>query len=207
MNPWLEENVTRQQAELVAHQLAEKPWPVHFTAIADAVRSVWAGKPTVLEVGCGVGQTAEILDVSGRPLYPGTFAGLDISPHAIAWARKAYPHCLWFNVGADMLPTLERRDIVIDGSCVLHVNDWRAHLEALCAASNSIVILHRLPIHVDGRPITMATETHGYGQTFPAWRFAGNEVQDEMRRHGYDMTEARMAHGDSATLTFRKVEG
>ncbi len=202
MNPWLDPEVTLQQAKLVAHQLAEKPVPVHFTTFVDALRALDFG--TVLEVGCGVGHGSALAEIAG--IRSGSYSGIDISERAIAIARELYPDCMWYCVDAKTLPTFDKRDIVIDGSCVLHIEDWRSHLAALCGVSKDAVILHRLPIHVDGQPTTTATTTQGYGQTFPAWRFAGGEVADEMRKHGFEMTEARMAHGDSATLTFRRVD-
>lgn len=213
MNPWTDAAIAEEMAQNVQRQLAEVPWPVHFTAYSDAVRAmsnerdgqgekIWK---SVLEIGCGTGHGVAILK-SARVDYDG-FSGIDINEHAISVARQLYRDCLWYCADASTLATFEKRDIVIDGSLVLHVDDWRTHLAALCAVSKDAVILHRLPIHVGNQNApTGVMETHGYGRTFKAWRFDAAQVQGEMAKHGFRSTEARMAHGDSATITFRRVE-
>ena len=198
-NPWLDPKIAEQQRELVDRQLAERPWPMHFTVYADAVRAVIdstaAGCWHVVEVGCGTGHGVEILSRSNSS--GDSFAGIDISPRAIDLARKRNPLAVWI---VDDAPV--SGDIIIDGSCVLHVDDWRAHLAALCAASRDAVILHRLP--VSPRAATFKAETRGYGHVFPAWSFSFPEVVGVMASHGFEHTETRKADGDSLTLTFRK---
>ncbi len=210
MNPWQDDPaIADQQREFIAHQLAERPWPVHFTALADAIRALVVHgneAPRILEVGCGVGHGSVILDAAiGFPSRSGYYAGIDISERAIAIARELYPDCMWYCVDAKTLPTFDKRDIVIDGSCVLHIEDWRAHLEALCGVSKDAVILHRLPVLVD-LPITLGGKTQGYGHDFKSWLFSLEEVVVKMYANGFGHIETRKADGDSYTLTFRRVD-
>ncbi len=195
----------------VDRQLAEVPPPVHFTVLADAVRAVEATNhaPAVLEVGCGVGHSIEILDRAhtGVSMHDGRFKGLDISDEAIRLAKERYPECQWFvGCAADALKT-ELVDIVLDSSCVLHVEDWRTHLAALCAASRDAVILHRIPAFEPGVLVSgnQRRITRGYGREFQSWLFDLSEVRGEMTKHGFRHTETRKADGDSLTLTFRKA--
>lgn len=207
MNPWLSAGVAAQMCGNTDRQLAETPPPIHFTVYEDAIHALAAkGSRTCLEVGCGVGHGVTILDAAGIHGYTFqgfAFAGIDINEYAIAIARKRYPDARWFNVGADSLPTFEQRDIVVDGSCVLHVEEWRAHLGYLCGAAREAVILHRIPI--SQRAATWKTTTRGYGQEFDAWCFSLAEVASVMSGHGFAHTETRKADGDSWTLTFRKA--
>jgi len=225
MNPWCSPDIAQQMRANVDRQLAEVPWPVHFTAYADAAWT--ASYISVLEVGCGVGHGYEILERRDDDRDARRFTGLDISEHAIALARERYPDAHWEVGTVDVLPAFGvTYDVVIDGSCVLHVEAWREHLAALCAASRDAVILHRIPMQSemykdlpsDARPYgpnvsaerdrcakTEPITTSGYGCTFQAWRFAVGEVRTEMSRHGFRHTETRKADGDSLTLTFRKA--
>ena len=206
-SPWADPAIARAMRENVDRQLAEVPWPVHFRAFADAVMSVGYGRlrGRVLEIGCGVGHGVAILDRAGIPYDE--YSGVDLNRDAVAIASERYPNATFAEAefGAYIAATVVNDyDVVVDGSCVLHVEDWRAHLGYLCGASRDAVILHRLPIHFDERATTSPTSTTGYGHEFPAWRFALHEVQDEMHKLGFSNTEARRADGDSLTLTFRK---
>lgn len=209
MNPWQSSEIAAQMRANVDRQLAERPWPVHFRAYSDAVSSATLRSlsPSILEVGSGVGHGHEIL---GHALL-GTwkFTGLDISEPAIAMARERYPDAQWYAADAATLPTFEKRDVVVDGSCVLHIEDWRAHLGCLCGAARDAVILHRIPIVSTTLVYVVAetrrSQTRGYGQVFDAWEFALSDVTAEMSKHGFAHTETRKADGESLTLTFRKA--
>jgi len=208
MNHWKDDpEIARQQLELVTRQLAEKPWPTHFRVYADAVLNAGGNSwpPSVIEIGAGVGHGFEILKRGGRGvLFHPWFTGIDISEHAIALARERYQNAQWHATDASTLPTFERRDIVVDGSCVLHVDAWQAHLGYLCGASRDAVILHRIPI-TPNLGHTRRWTTSGYGHEFPSWEFNLSDVTGEMLKHGFEHTETRKADGDSLTLTFRKV--
>ena len=201
MNPWLSADIARQMRENVDRQLAERPWPVHFTALADAVRSVTAACPwanTLTEVGCGVGHGWQIVQGTGVAQY----YGVDINAEAIALAADRYPDGIWYNVSAADVPVTVRSDVVADGSCLLHADDWRGHLGHLCGAARDAVILHRIPIAPNLGP-TRRWHTFGYGREFPSWEFNLGDVVREMTSHGFTHTETRKADGDSLTLTFR----
>lgn len=201
-NPWLSADIAQQMRENVDRQLKERPWPIHFTVYADAVSSALdsidkSRHVSVSENGCGVGHGAAIL--ASRNVLIDGFTGIDVNPGAIEIARELYPGCKWIVSGNNYVGA----EICVDGSCVLHVDDWRAHLKALCAAARDALILHRIPIISNHAP-TRRSSTFGYGREFPSWEFSLGDVVREMTSHGFTHTETRKADGDSLTLTFRE---
>ncbi len=201
-NPWLDPSVARQQRELADKQIDQWSGDVHsvphFTALAEAVQATQC-PGTILEVGCGIGHGREILDRAGIKYH--AYTGVDISPAAIALAKERYPESHWNVTDGEAMPPNNSRDIVIDGSTVLHVADWPKHLAAICAVSRRWVILHRVPT-TNGE--TRSEPTKGYGHEFPAWRFGAAELLTEMKRNGFEHTGSLIADGDSETMTFAR---
>ncbi len=178
-NPWVDDpSIATQQRKLVDQQLQEIPPPQHFAAFASAIRDTKC-PGELLEVGCGVGHGREILDRAG--IGYNVYRGVDISTVAIALAKARYPESLWLvgDTCADL--PLSKSDIVVDAACLMHIDDWKAHLATLCRASSRHVILHRVPI----AETTEHLKLEGYGHELPAWRFAVKDIVDEMALHGF----------------------
>lgn len=199
-NPWLSPDVARQQRKLVDEQLRD--WfgsnaPQQFFALMHAVLETNC-PGTILEVGTGVGFNREVLDRAGVEYR--SYAGVDISPAMVALAKERYPESEWTHIMAGFVDRFAK-DIVIDGSCVLHVDDWRAHLKALASASRRWLILHRVPINSDH---TYRKSTHGYGHEFPAWSFSEDDLDAHLRTHGFEQVSSRPADGDSVTITYAR---
>lgn len=197
-NPWNDPAVAAQQRAIVDKQLEECPWPAHFTALAEAVRATNC-PGDVLEVGAASGYGREILDRAGVPYR--SFVGYDVSAPAIDIARERCPESTW--VLCDDSPGLGAcvADVVIDGCTLMHAEDWRGHLAALCGASRRWLVLHRIPLGER----TVRDDTEGYGKRFPAWRFGENEVIAEMASNEFVPVGPRIeADGGSATLTFAR---
>lgn len=202
-SPWDNEHVAVEQRALVDQQLerwkAGEPVP-HFQALHDAVASTKC-PGSILEVGCASGYSLEMVPEEFRP----QFSGVDISGTAIEIARKRHPSGHWFHADATkpMVPENEprsKRDVVVDGSCLLHIDDWKDHLRRLCALSRRWVILHRVPIGAETKRI----ETKGYGQTFPAWRFAAADIEAEMARQRFELVQTFPADDGASTAVFAK---
>lgn len=202
-NPWLSQEVAIAQRSLVDRQLQSDPWPQHFRALADAVLAT--GCPGVItEIGCGSGYGREVLDRAGVPYR--SYSGVDINPTAIDLAKERYPESEWWLDGSpeDGRGWPLKADVLIDGSCVLHVEKWREHLAALCRASRRWVILHRIPLATGMQHGTGAWKkpTHGYGREFDAWEFGSNDLQAEMQEHGFELQAAPLRADNSWTFTF-----
>lgn len=196
MNPWCDESVAAQQFDLARSQL-ERPieeWPDHFHALVEAVESTqYPG--SMVEVGCASGYNLDVLRKAGVEF--GSYSGIDISEPAVKLAEAR-----GIEVSVDEACNLEDREagIVLDGSCLLHVEKWREHIADLCRASSRWVILHRVPLAAE----TRATATHGYGRTFPAWEFARGDLDQAMEAHGFEGTGAFRADGGSVTLVYAR---
>jgi hypothetical protein len=202
-NEWADPSIARAQRELVDQQIDRAPqeWPPHFRAIADAIRETQC-PGDLLEIGSGVGHGREILDRAGIAYR--RYEGVDLSPEAVALAKQRYPESEWVvgNVGPDRLKPMGW-DTVIDGSAVLHVEEWQIHLARLCEASRRWVILHRIPA-AKSNPSTSLSSTKGYGHTFDAWVFKRSDVVEEMQRRGFEFVSEHPADGDSVTMTFAR---
>lgn len=199
-SPWTDERVAVEQRALVDRQLAE--WHAggsmpHFTALRDAV-ALTNCPGSIMELGCASGYSLEIIPEE----YRQNFAGADISRKAICIAEERYPSGNWFVADATIGGTAATpsHDIVIDGSCLLHIDDWKAHLRSLCAMSRRWVILHRAPIAID----THRTTTSGYGQTFPAWNFSAGDIEEEMMAAGFEHVKTLAADGGNSTMVFAR---
>ena len=195
-SPWDDESVAAQQFDLARSQL-ERPieeWPAHFHALVEAVKST-QHPGAMVEVGAASGYNLDVLREAGVEL--GSYSGIDISKSAVKLAEAR-----GIEVSVDEACNLKDREagIVLDGSCLLHVEKWREHIAHLCRASSRFVILHRVPLAAE----TRATATHGYGKTFSAWEFAEGDLDQAMEAHGFEGTGAFRADGGSVTLVYAR---
>ena len=197
-NPWNDESVARQQLALAESQLAQpvSEWPVHFKALVEAVKSTQC-PGSLIEVGCASAYNLDALEKGGVELR--RYNGIDISMPAVHLAGERHPENEIFVSTADKLPD-NAHDVVLDGSTLLHVDNWLGHLKALCWAARRWVILHRAPLS----NVTHSTETHGYGKTFPAWNFAVGDIDGAMLMNGFERTARFPADGHSETLVYAR---
>lgn len=197
-NPWADDpDIAVQQRALFDQQLAQEPWPIHFASYASAIMSTGC-RGSLLEIGCGPGGGKDILDKVGW--HMALYGGVDISDSAIRIAHERHPTSFWENTTAW---PMFNADVAVDGSVLLHVDDWRQHLEMLCDVGKKFVILHRIPAHEHATVTTMSS-TKGYGHEFPAWSFALSEVVAVMESHGFDKVDSWPADGDSSTINFKR---
>ncbi len=174
----------------------------HFDAFVTAVASTEC-PGSILEIGCGIGHNRELLDRTGVQYR--SFAGIDVNEAATRLATERYPESQWYRVTEDTpggkYPAEVHSDIVIDGSAILHIENWRQHIGRLCAASRRWVILHRFPI---SKGETHRVSTEGYGHEFKAWVFHDQEVFAEFAANGFQLVRMFEADGNSMTVVFAK---
>lgn len=197
-SPWLDPRVALDQRRLVDAQLQQFPMPIHFHALASAIDATQC-PGELLFVGAGVGHEREVLDRAGVEYR--SFTGVDISVEALELAAQRYPEATWTcDTGQGYAHRHPRAaDVVVDSACLMHVEDWREHLAALCAASRRWVVLHRVPLVNDE---SYRSKTEGYGQVFAAWTFCRDDIEHEMGTHGFVGVDSLEADGNSHTLTF-----
>src|SRR4051812_43407181 len=78
------------------------------------------GRPVLLDVGCGTGQSRQIyIDCVGR------YLGVDLSFRGLQMARRSFPMNLWIHADAAKLPVTDGSiDIVAFSSVLHHVGDY-----------------------------------------------------------------------------------
>lgn len=83
----------------------------------------------VLEIGCGSGYGASLLDLLG----PKSYLGLDVMEEQIALARKAYTHFEFLVQDATDLGQFAdaSRDLVIIFGVLHHIPDWRRGIDEI----------------------------------------------------------------------------
>src|SRR4029079_8746195 len=71
---------------------------------------------------------------------------------------------------------LRRFDVVIDGACIMHVEDWKEHARMLGLLARRELIFSRLPMGDEIR----RQDTYGHGRQFSAWQFKVSDLATEM---------------------------
>lgn len=177
---WRNPSIPAQQLALTDAELAR--WhsgePIApFDALEQCMKSIPIG--TVLEVGCGVGHNADVIERAGDD----TYTGVDYSEEFILVAKERRG---WFDfrvMDALLLEYQDKQfDCVISGCCILHICNWRLALAETARVARRFVVLHRTPV-TQG-----ATEfffKKAYGVQCVELVFNESELLAEMARHGF----------------------
>ncbi len=89
----------------------------------------------VLEVGCGLGETARLVS---RHMRVGIDA-VDSSPEMIAKAKSGPPCDVFFEVGDVMSLRPDKYDVVYSQRCLINLPSWEAQKQAIDAIANVLV--------------------------------------------------------------------
>lgn len=121
---------------------------------------------TILDLGCGVGSNAPILAPRAQKLV-----GLDISPHALSFARTAsYGSLIEANAEEIPLPD-ESVDVVVCTDVLEHLDDQKAILEIKRVLKNKGLLVLTVP-------------------AFPSLWNANDDYSHHLRRYRLDEIEA-----------------
>lgn len=172
--------VAASQDEMSLGYLRSGVYPPHWIALLNRLREL---EPigSILEVGCSTGYLLELLRKEG--IRFASFCGVETNGDAlaVAWNR---------DVQATWLPSLEglfkdgvprrRFDIVIDGACIMHVEDWKEHARKLGLLARRELIFSRLAVASK----TERRNTFGHGKEFSAWCFDVSDIVAEVGSDG-----------------------
>jgi 2-polyprenyl-3-methyl-5-hydroxy-6-metoxy-1,4-benzoquinol methylase len=114
---WYDRKFSRTSTYQVAYQ--DSPYYFLWSVIVDRLRRDGAGR--VLEIGCGTGQLAAFLLEHGIESY----VGMDFSPKAIEYARKAAPKGRFVvdDARTSRIYVDERHDVLICTEVLEHIAD------------------------------------------------------------------------------------
>lgn len=177
LDGWLARDVAERQHAafhpLVADALAGKP-RADFRAAADAILATKIPDPSVVEVGCGSAYYARVLPVLlGWPLR---YTGVDLSLAMLARGRDAYGGVRLAVGDTRRLPLADNCcDILLSGTVLMHVLDYRIAIEESRRAARGWCIFHTLTIRRTGP--TMTLRKRAYGQPVAEVVFNQNEIE------------------------------
>jgi SAM-dependent methyltransferase len=163
LNGWLELAVAERQHAAFAplmRELQEGAPRQDFATLARAVDATGLSDPLILEVGCGSGWNAEVLEVLlGRPMR---YVGTDYSAAMTAVGRRHYPGRQFVIGDATALPFGHAScDIVVAGTCLMHVPDYAAAIANCRRVARRWCIFHTMPVL--GKRATTLLRKRAYG--------------------------------------------
>jgi SAM-dependent methyltransferase len=203
---WKSADVARQMLELAARELAAPDAVAPFAAFRQVVERLAAARPAgaaplrLVDVGCGVGGYADLLE----RWAPGRFAytGLDHSEPILAAARARRPDLEFRLFDALEEPLPDGFDVVL-ASALLDVSPDLGLLDRLLACSAPVVVLHRQRIVRGGE--ARIDEAPGYaGQTTWRTEVPLGLVEAAAARHGRSIAQTvQVARGVSTFVLER----
>ena len=150
-NGWLDPRAAEGQLLQVEKALKKDPLDVPpFRAFLEAMRYIDIQHGTLIDVGCGVGGYAALVD----RFFPYIcYLGYDISPHMIELARKHFGFRFFVR---DALELELGATIILASSLIETCPNWRHVLQHLCSLQFRWLILNRIRLWND--PDHPATE-------------------------------------------------
>ena len=186
---WKNSSLPARQRKLADSQLrayrAGMAVPV-FDALVEPLRRLApAPGSSLLEVGCSSGYYAEVLAARGLKLQ---YSGCDYSPAFIDLARQCYPALRFDVMDATRLDyEASQFDIVVSGSCLLHIPDYPKAIAETARVARSHAIFHRTPVFGSG-PTRHFTKL-AYGIKTLEIRFSEAELAGLFAQHGLQTVE------------------
>lgn len=137
---WKDESFPEKQWKRVEQQLKHINGVPEFKSIRDLIKASRLINPSVLEIGCSSGYLSRVLP---KVKYEGT----DYSKAFIEFAKLKFPKIKFtVNDATDLKYKDNMFDIVISGSCLLHIINHKKAIAEASRVAKKFVIFHRTPI-------------------------------------------------------------
>ncbi len=189
LDGWRRPIVARRQRSLRARygdasDAVAGPGATGLTSALQALAPRTAADPAVvLEVGCGGAANEPIITAA---LPDCRYIGADFAWAMVAGARGDRRGLPLVNADATALPFADRAvAVVVDGSMLIHVPDWRAALAESCRVAADAVVLHTITI--TSAP-TRVIRKRAYGFWVPEVLFNRDDLSAALAAHGYRVT-------------------
>jgi len=144
---WKNKGIPYKQLDLARTSLCifngRKP-VIEFDVAVEMIKKINIAKQTILEVGCSSGYYSEVFKTSSLKLK---YFGCDYSPEFIGLAKKVYPNVNFKLSDAAKLEYQSGQfDIVMLGSVLLHVVNWKKAVSEAYRVSKKYIFIHRHPV-------------------------------------------------------------
>lgn len=155
-----------------------------FVALRDAVQSTELNDPLIVEVGCGSGWNSEVL---ARLLGSNVrYVGADYSPSMAALGRRDYPGTPFVVCDAARLPFADEScDILLSGTVLLHLFDYRTAIEESRRVARRFVVFHTVTVHANRD--TTVLKKRAYGEWVIEVVFNESHLRDVFKQAGLEV--------------------
>lgn len=199
---WQDEAIPTKQRALVQHQLRDMyngNTPVPFSVLADSIRPLIRDRHKILELGCSSGYYYEILEYLLNKRID--YSGVDYSYPLISMARNYYPKPKFYVADGSNLPFENSAfDSVISSGILLHVKNYKAHIEETIRVAGRYIVLHRTPI--SRQSVTQYYKKFAYDREVFELRFNEYELVSEFLTRGMALIGAYELHADEVNDKF-----
>ena len=158
-----------------------------FIALAHAVKSTALNDPLVVEIGCGSGWNAEVLE---RLLgYPVRYIGADYSFGMVHLGKRHYADASLLACDAVKLPFGDAScDILLSGTALMHILEYQNAIAESRRVARHFAIFHTVPVHA--RRATTTLRKRAYGECVVELVFNESELVDVFRKSGFQLRHA-----------------
>ena len=191
-NAWLSTEIPEKQWAIAQGQLEQLRighTTPEFGGFIRALSSGLRGQPyrdrTLLEIGCSSGYYSEVLQYAFPDIQ---YLGVDFSRDFILFGKQKFPD-LALEVGdtTDLCFEDQQFEIVVSGSVLLHVYEWKLGVRETCRVASNILIIHRTPVSSQETQLFVKT---AYGVTMIEWTFNKQELLNEVRQYNFHIIES-----------------
>jgi len=182
---WQSTSLPSRQLQLVEGQLAK--WRTgssirEFHSVSELLEFTKPHSDRILEVGCSSGYYSQVI----KHMRPSMrYVGIDYSFDFCELGRTRFKANGLVCGNALQLPFRDRAfPIVMSGSVLLHIRDWKAALKETMRLSSEYVILHRTPV-LDAKTQTLTKKA--YGRWMVEWAFRETELIEGCFASGFSL--------------------
>jgi SAM-dependent methyltransferase len=180
------ERQNRAWLPLVAAAKAGRPRG-DLTALRAALAGPMKDSTAILEVGCGGGYNADLIQWWFPRL---DYTGVDLSGAMVDIAKQHYPEFHFQQASAYELPFADDAfDIVFDGAALIHMPDWQRAVEQYARKAGRFVVLHGVTV-AETAPTTLFAK-YAYGQPSLELLFNRADLLAECERNGLRLIETK----------------
>jgi len=184
---WRDELIPARQSIVAEAQLSswlsgERVAPLD--ACASLLSTIDGSLASVLEIGCSSGYYSEVI---GRHHPDSHYVGVDYSQTFCELGCRRFPLANFICGDTVRLPFRDSAfPLVISGSGILHVRDWRAALHETLRVTSRYAILHRTPV-ASARTGTFTKRA--YGTRLVEWSFNEDDLLQECSRLRFSLAQ------------------
>jgi ubiquinone/menaquinone biosynthesis C-methylase UbiE len=189
---WLSSEIPEKQWAIAQPQLQKiksgdvtPEFAGFIRAIATGLRGQVPKDRTLLEIGCSSGYYGKVLSHSFPEI---NYLGVDFSSDFIKFGQKKFPGLALHVEDTTNLSFHDHRfEIVVSGSVLLHVYEWKIAVRETCRVASDVVIIHRTPVSTQATALFVKT---AYGVKMIEWTFNEQELVKEVTQHNFHLIES-----------------